>query len=120
MPPKDGGRWHLNLWNGTAWFSDWFYERLHWPAQVKRTRLDDLRPHLSAAAWQALLAAIRAHLEQQIPLDLQLRVQRLEGQVEWWRVQGGADRNAGGQPMNLTGTMHDVSPEAASADLSPR
>jgi PAS domain-containing protein len=99
----------LALWNGSAWFSAWFYRRLQWPAAVKRTRLDDLKPNLPADAWGELLLAIRNHLERQLPLDLEVRVQLGGGRAEWWRIQGSAARNAAGQPMQLVGTMRDVS-----------
>jgi PAS domain-containing protein len=105
------GSWGLDLWSGTAWFNDWFYQRLNWPFHAKRTRLDDLRPHLSAEAWQALLQGIRAHLELQVPFDVQLRVQFTDGEFHWWQVQGSAERNVGGQPVNLVGSARDVSAE---------
>jgi hypothetical protein len=103
------GAWKLALWNGSAWFSGWFYRRLQWPAAVKRTRLDDLKPNLPADAWEELLLAIRNHLERQVPLDLEVRVQLNGGRIEWWRIQGSVERNAAGQPMQLVGTMRDVS-----------
>jgi hypothetical protein len=99
----------LTLWNGAAWFSAWFYRRLQWPAAVKRTRLDDLEPNFPADAWEALLLAIRHHLERQVPLDLKVRVQLNDGRIEWWHIQGSAERNATGQPMHLAGTMREVS-----------
>jgi hypothetical protein len=111
LPPSDEGLWELNLWNGSAWFSDWFYQRLQWPMEVNRKRLDDLKPHLPAGGWEALLLGIRDYLERQMPLDLRLRVQLNNGQIEWWRVRGSADFNVGGQPMYLVGTMRDVSAE---------
>ncbi len=110
-PPVEGGEWGLDLWSGAAWFSDWFYERLNWPRQIKRERLDDLRPHFSAEAWNALLQAIRGHLELQLPFDVQVRVQICDGQTQWWRVQGSAERNVGGQPVSLVGGVRDVSAE---------
>jgi hypothetical protein len=101
----------LALWNGSAWFSPWFYRRLQWPAAVKRTRLDDLKPNLPAGAWEAFLLAIRDHLEQQVPLDLEVHVQLNDGRLESWRIQGSVERNPAGQPMSLVGTMREVSPE---------
>jgi PAS domain-containing protein len=110
-PANDEGLWEVNLWNGSAWFSDWFYQRLQWPMEVNRHRLDDLRPHLPDGAWEALLLVFREYLERQRPLDAQLRVQLTNGQIEWWRILGGAERNAGGQPMYLAGSMRDVTDE---------
>src|SRR5712671_1162441 len=51
-PPAGGhGVWKLTLWNGSVRFDPWFYRRLLWPAAVKRTRLDDLKPYLPAGAF---------------------------------------------------------------------
>jgi hypothetical protein len=122
-PAHTDGLWGLVLWNGTAWFSDWFYQRLQWPQSVKHKRLEALRPNLPQGAWEALLAAIRAHFEKGIPLDAELRVQLNSGRVEWWRVTGSVERNVGGQPVYLAGRMRDVSAEprrnAASGDPKP-
>jgi hypothetical protein len=107
------GLWGLQLWNGSAWFSDWFYHRLQWPPGVKRKRLEDLRPHLSAESWQTLLLAIRNHLERAEPLDAELEVQLPNGRTEWWRVQGAVERSVGGQPVHLAGRMRDITAERA-------
>ena len=109
-PPAGGhGVWKLTLWDGSVRFNSWFYRRLRWPAAVKRTRLDDLKPYLPAGAWEELLLAIRNHLERQVPLDLEVRVQVEGSRLEWWRVQGSVERNAAGQPIFLGGTMREVS-----------
>jgi PAS domain-containing protein len=109
--PPSGGLWGLDLWNGSAWFSDWFYQRLQWPTEVRRIRLEDLRPNLAAGAWELLLLQIRSHLELQTPLDAEIQVQVKGGQIEWWRMQGSAERNPGGQPVRLAGSVHDISAE---------
>jgi PAS domain-containing protein len=107
------GLWGLQLWNGSAWFSDWFYHRLEWPPGVKRKRLEDLRSHLSVDSWQALLLAIRNHLECAEPLDAKLQVQLPNGRVEWWQVAGAVERSVGGQPVHLAGRMRDITAERA-------
>jgi PAS domain-containing protein len=109
--PPSGGLWGLDLWNGSAWFSDWFYQRLQWPTEVRRIRLEDLRPNLAAGAWELLLLQIRSNLELQTPLDAQIQVHVKGGQIEWWRMQGSAERNPGGQPVRLTGSARDISAE---------
>ena len=105
----------LDLWNGCAWFSDWFAQRLQWPAGVERKRLDALRVHLPGGAWESLLAAIRNHLERQVPLDLEVCAQLPDGRFEWWRVQGVAEHNAGGQPVYLSVNVCDLSAERRDA-----
>jgi hypothetical protein len=118
-PAGSEGLWGLVLWKGAAWFSDWFYQRLHWPTAVKHTRLEALRPNLPEGAWETLLAAIRSHLEQGMPLDAELRVQLNDGRIEWWRVTGSVERNVGGQPVYLDGRMRDVTCESR-RDSAPR
>jgi len=111
-PPASGhGSWEFDLLSGTAWFSDWFYQRLQWPTQVKRRRLTDLRPHLPAGVWDTLLLEIRAHLERQMPLDARIRVQVAVGPLECWRVLGSVERNAFGKPAYLRGSMREVGAE---------
>jgi hypothetical protein len=112
QPPGSGdGTWKLDLMSGTAWFSEWFYRRLQWPVQINRKRLGDLRPHCTAGAWEALMQAIRAHLERQVPLDAKISVQLPGGQTEWWRMQGSVVHNAFGKPMYLKGSVRDISAE---------
>jgi len=99
----------LDLWNGSAWFSDWFYQRLQWPAEVRRTRLDELQPNLPDGAWESLLLAIRDHLERQVPLDVNVCARLEDGRTECWRIQGLAERNAAGQPVYLECSTREVS-----------
>jgi hypothetical protein len=94
----------LDLWNGSAWFSGWFRQRLQWPAEADCRKLDALRPYLAPGAWEALLRGIRAHLEEQVPLDVQIEV-RVNGRLERWRVEGSAERSPAGQPVCLVGSM---------------
>ena len=85
------GLWELDLWNGAASFSAWFHRKLQWPADVRRKRLDDLKPNLAPGAWEALLQGIRAHLERQAPLELTIEVRLPDGVSECWQVQGAVE-----------------------------
>src|SRR5258708_19415301 len=83
LSTRGHGVWRLSLWDGSVWFSPWFYRRLRWPAAVKRIRLDDLKPHLPADAWEALLLPIRHHLESPLPLDPAVPIPLTAGPPEW-------------------------------------
>jgi hypothetical protein len=111
LPAGGDGQWQLDLQTGTAWFSDWFHEQLRWPTEVKRRRLVDLKPYLPAGAWEALLLAIREHLERQVPLDMQLHVQLPSGLIRLWRMFGSTERDSRGKPESLAGTVQDISAE---------
>jgi PAS domain-containing protein len=112
------GLWEFDLLAGSAWFSDWFYRKLCWPLEAKRT-LRDLQPLLQPAGWEELMRKIRAHLERGLPLDLTVRVELPADQIEWWHVRGAALRNEAGQPVYLAGAVRDASADRKPADASP-
>jgi hypothetical protein len=113
------GFWELDLSAGSAWFSEWFYQKLSWSAETKRTTLGDLQPLLPPAAWLELMARLRDHLEQGHPLDLEFEVRLPDGSMPWWRIQGSAHRNGSGQPVHLAGSMRDVSAEPRRRGATP-
>ena len=102
------GFWECDLLEGTAWFSDWFYRKLAWGAEAKRTALADLQAQMQPAAWNALMGAIRGHLEQGKPLDLEFEVRVGGDSLERWRIRGCAQRNDAGRPVYLAGSMREV------------
>jgi len=115
------GFWELDLKGGSAWYSEWFYQKLGWPTETKRTTLKDLEPLLTPAAWAELMARIREGLEQRRPLDLDFEVAVPGAAPEWWHIQGSAYRDASGQPDHLAGSMREVGADhalrATAADL---
>jgi PAS domain S-box-containing protein len=55
-----------------------------------------------------VFASIRAHLENRDILDVRCRVRNASGQQLWCRLRGQAERNAGGRPMRLAGSISDI------------
>jgi hypothetical protein len=108
-PSTYGGAWELELWSGSVRFSEWFYRRLPWAGEDGERTLHDLKPHLVRGAWDVLLQGIRGHLECGMRLDTEVCVQLEGGRIEWWRVRGAAERNSGGHPVHLAGSIDDVS-----------
>ena len=102
------GFWEFDLKDGSAWFNHWFYRKLAWPAETKRTTLGDLQPLLKPAAWKELMERIRGHLEKDLPLDLEFDVRVAQDQSERWQIRGAAQRNGAGQPEYLAGSMREI------------
>jgi hypothetical protein len=111
------GFWEFDLLDGSSWFSEWFYRKLNWSTEAKRTGLLDLQPLLQPAAWEELMRRLRSHLEQGLPLDLKLRVQVAGDRIEWWHLRGSARRNDAGQPIYLAGSMRDVSADIGQPEI---
>lgn len=105
MQASGDGFWELNLADGSAWFSDWFRQRLQWSDPIRRPALSDLRPIMSAEAWNELLRKMRAHLEERVPLDAEFQVQLARGRTECWHMRGLARRSTGGHPTHVDGCV---------------
>jgi PAS domain-containing protein len=101
----DQGQWELHLWEGSAWFNDWFYRRLQWPMYPTRKIWKDLEPYVSPDAWNALMRGIRMHLELHQALETKFQIRRPDGRIEWWRLCGSAEFNALGQPVFISGSV---------------
>ena len=110
------GFWELDLKDGSAWFSRWFYQKLQWHAETRRT-LRDLEAWFQPEAWAELMARFRAHLERGQPLELDLEARVPTGN-ERWRLRGSAHRNAAGQPLYLAGNMREVAGEGPSGSAA--
>jgi hypothetical protein len=108
MQASGEGFWELNLADGSAWFSDWFCQRVRWSDPVRRPAFSDLRSIMSPEMWEALLRKLRAHLEQRAPLDTEFEVQLAPGQCEWWHMRGETQHNGAGHPTHVAGCVRDV------------
>ncbi|HEY0799601.1 MAG TPA: hypothetical protein VGD54_02080 [Steroidobacteraceae bacterium] len=116
MQASGDGFWELDLVGGSAWFSDWFSNRLNWPDGAKRLSLSDLRPALSAETWDALLRQLRSHLEERTPLDVEFQVQPSQGEAQRWHMRGSAPRTDLYHPTHFAGSVRDVSAVRSSPD----
>ena len=112
------GFWECDLIAGSAWFNDWFYRKLDWPQDARRSTLGDLQPALRAGAWDRLMAMFRDHLEKGFPFDLEIEVDVQGARLERWRMRGSAQRNDAGQPVYLAGSMREMRDEAANPDAN--
>jgi PAS domain-containing protein len=106
------GFWECDLTDGSAWFSDWFYQKLGWVRDAKRTAFADLQAQMPPMAWIGLMGKIRSHLEEGAALDLEFEVRTAGDALERWRICGRAHRNEAGQPVYLAGSMRAVDREA--------
>jgi PAS domain-containing protein len=118
MQASGDGFWELDLADGSAWFSDWFGERLQGGDLVRRPAFSDLRPLMNSETWDGLLRKLRSHLEERTPLDTEFSVQLPQGHIEWWHMRGCAQRNGAGHPTHFAGCVRDIT-ENRSAPETP-
>jgi PAS domain S-box-containing protein len=67
-----------------------------------------------------VLASIRAHLENRQPLDVRCRIKTGTGELLWCRMRGEAERNPGGRPLRLSGSISDISAQVSAEQALTR
>lgn len=113
------GFWECDLSDGSAWFSDWFYRKLGWAAEVRRGALHELRTALDPADWELFMRRFRAHLEQGHPFEVCLAVITAAGQRERWQFRGSAGRSDAGLPLYMAGNARELTRSEASTFSCP-
>ncbi len=106
----DAGQWGLDLWNGSA-----LVQRLVLPtaAMADRRPAPQARRPAAASAGRHLGGPGAPNPQSsgaEHPLDAEIRVE-VGGGIQWWRVQGVAEHNNGGQPVYLAGSARDITAE---------
>ncbi len=122
LAASGNGFWELNLLDGSAWFSDWFFTQLGWDPEARPSTWDALRDVLSPEGWERVLTDMRAHLERRMPFDVEVVVPGAPGAPRRWRLRGAAERNDAGQAHYFSGGVEDVSAahEASAAERRER
>lgn len=94
--------------DGTAWWSPRYYELLGFvPGEVDANFLD-LHARLHPDDQAAIMEAIRAHLEERRPYDVEYRLRRKSGDYRWFRSRGQAHWDAAGRPVRMSGSLQDI------------
>lgn len=105
------GLWDWDVEGGALWWSDRFREMLGLSPGGASLRQEDLIGRLHPEDREATLEAIRAHLEERRPYDVQHRLRDEAGRWRWIREKGQAVFNDQGVPKRMVGTVTDITGE---------
>ncbi len=109
------GFWDWDLATGAARFSDRFLEKLGAQKEQRRDDLQTLLERVHADDRDTLLRDLRRHLEQAVPLDVELRLD-CSGSYHWFRLHGDSDRDAAGRPVRVGGALRSIEAERRRRD----
>ena len=90
------------------WWSPRFYELLGYENLEILARQSTFRDWVHPDDLDRNLEAIRAHLEEEKPFDLEYRLQTKRGEYRWFHVRGVAIRDEDGKPGRMAGSIQDV------------
>jgi two-component system, sensor histidine kinase and response regulator len=102
------GVWELDVASDQLWFGPRFEELLGFASGElahSRSRFESL---IHPADRNLLFAAVDEHLLHDSVYDVEVRAQHKDGHYEWVRLRGQAERDAHGQPVELSGSMQLV------------
>lgn len=108
--PSDGF-WYYVPATGYVWYSDSFFDLLGVPANERRSLASNLDPFLDRLHPRDLdrtVEAVRLHLEDRVPYDIEYRLRRSDGSYRWFRACGQAHWGEDGNPLRMTGSIQDI------------
>lgn len=105
------GIWDWDVPTGQLFWSDRFMEIVGARAGDLQRRFADFESRLHPDDLQPTLDAVRAHLEHDVPYDVQYRLRHSSGRWIDVRAKGVASRDAEGNPTRMVGTVADVTAE---------
>ncbi|MFQ5661438.1 MAG: PAS domain S-box protein, partial [Gammaproteobacteria bacterium] len=112
------GLWDWNIKNNQSWWSPRLYELLGYTDGEIEAGHEHFMERVHPDDQGRTHDAIRAHHQQQIPYDIEHRVQTKSGAYRWFRRRGQAVWDNQGKPVRMAGSMCDIHErKAAEAQL---
>lgn len=110
MRATTDGLWVWNLLTGETYLSP------RWKMMLGFAGTDHLGKYqesfmsrLHPDDWPIVQAARKAHFEQRVPYQVELRLCTKNGEYRWFLTRGEADWNEQGEAVRMTGTISDIS-----------
>jgi PAS domain S-box-containing protein len=104
------GLWDWNLLTNDVWYAPLFKQLLGYADHDDEfpDRFESFESHVHPDDHQPTMAAVRQHLEENLPYDVEYRLRHKSGEYRWFRARGKASRNAAGEPLRMSGSIQDV------------
>ncbi len=102
------GFWEWDLHQQTAYFSPRFEELLGLTPGTLRPDPVPVQALLHPDEREAAREALRRHLRQGQPYDLELRMLHRDGSWRWLRSRARSDRGSSGRELRLSGSISDI------------
>jgi PAS domain S-box-containing protein len=110
------GIWDWNILTDSVYCSPRFRELLGYRADEMNNDFAEFASALHPDDHDRVMAALRSHLEQDTPYDMEYRLQTKSGTYRWFLARGQVVRNAAGRPVRMAGSISDISVQKAAAE----
>jgi two-component system, NarL family, sensor histidine kinase UhpB len=102
------GIWDWNLPTNEVYHSPRFRELLRYEPGEFPDVLESFNSHLHPDDFDRTWNAVRAHLDQRVPYDVEYRLRTKDGQYRWFRSRGQAVWGLDGTAIRMAGSLTDI------------
>jgi two-component system sensor histidine kinase/response regulator len=113
---SNDGIWDWDIPSNNVAFSPRFKELLGYEPDEFADRFDAFSTRLHPEDFDATMAAVKAHLEQGHPYDVEYRLRHRDGDFRWFRARGLAIRDKEGKALRMAGSITDVTEGKSAAE----
>lgn len=104
---SNDGLWDWDIESDQEWWSARFYELLGYQEGELEASYESFLTLLHPEDKDRTLKSIQAHLEKQLPFDIQYRLQTKSGDYRWFRGRGQAQYEQG-KAVRMAGSIRDI------------
>ncbi len=102
------GLWDWDVVTNTVWYAPRFKELLGYDGDEFPHVFESFEAALHPKDKKPTLEAVRRHLEDNEPFDVQYRLRTKGGEYRWFRARGVAIRDESGKPIRMAGSIQDI------------
>ena len=110
------GHWEADLTARTLWYSSSFRTLLGYSEGELDSSISALEGLVHDEDRSEYQRALREHLADDAPYDVETRLLTAQGEYRWFRMRGMAERDAQGVPTVMAGSIHDIHQQKAVED----
>ncbi len=114
------GIWDWDLKTDVVYFAPRFKQLLGHTDDEMKNLFSEFESRLHDEDRERILAALKAHVDQQVPYDVEYRLRRKDGVYRWFRARGSALRDAAGHPYRMAGSITDITDQKESIQALAR
>jgi PAS domain S-box-containing protein len=114
---SNDGLWDWNVETGDVFYSERLIELLGYGPEEFPPQFESWANALHPDDYDLTMNALRRHLQEHLPFDVEYRCKSPSGEYKWFRGKGQAIWNGAGIPTRMAGSISDIT-ESKSEKLS--
>ncbi len=108
------GVWDWNIRTDEVYYAPRFKQLIGYEDHEMKNLFSEFEVRLHEADHERVMAALKGHLDNCEPYDVEYRLRCKDGEFRWFRARGSALRDADGKPYRMAGSITDITEQKAS------